>query len=199
MAADREDSSVAPESASRHAANLAIYLQLISAHDRGEYILANGREPIPVSRILIRFDDEANLHESGFYMPDDGELPRVFIHRRGFVDEGDYRTLDVARSASDPLRELLWFAHELGHHHVVLRGLGTGVRDDERPAESYAEEVLAWTLARHVLHATAFSEWDEFERVAEDSLKSYEAGFKLNQLAALEIRRRAEAQLANAG
>ena len=70
--------------------NLAIYLELIAAYDLVEYRVAGGREPAPASRVLIRFDDDPKTHEGGFYMPDDGELPRVFLHRPGFVDVHDY-------------------------------------------------------------------------------------------------------------
>ena len=56
-------------------ANLAIYLQLIEQHDLVEYRFAGGPEPVPPSRVLVRFDDDANVHESGFYKPD-GQLPR---------------------------------------------------------------------------------------------------------------------------
>lgn len=179
--------------------SLTIYLQLIREFDRDEYIRMNGREPVPPSRVLIRFDDDPDVHESGFYLPDDGELPRIFIHRSGFVDDGDYRALDVASSAAEPLCELLSLAHELGHHEVVLRRLGTGVRDDEKPVESYTEEVLAWIFARRILQSASFTEWDEFRRVMADSLKTYEVGFKLDPEVAAEIRELTEARVAKAG
>lgn len=179
--------------------NLWLYLQLISEYDFTEYLLAGGREPIPASRVLVRFDDERALHESAYYWPDDGDLPRVFIHRPGFAAVGDYRAMEVARGASDPLRELLWFSHELGHHQVVLNGLGTGVRDDQRPGESYAEEVLAWLYAERILRAHGFNDWDTFHQTANTSLQTYEAGFNLDSCVAAELRRSAEAQLNDAG
>ena len=180
-------------------ADLDIYLRLIEAHDRCEFMRTRAGEPIPASRVLIQFDDDPKVHESGFYMPDDGELPRVFIYRPGFQDPGLYRALDVARESPAPLRELLWLAHELGHHEVVLRCLGTGVRDDLRPAESYAEEVLAWGFARRILQKTGFNNWDEFHRVAERSLKTYELGFKLEPEVVADIGKRVESQLEGAG
>jgi hypothetical protein len=186
-------------SESRDPNNLTIYIALIETHDLVEYRHAGGAEPVPLSRVLVRFDDDPRVHESGFYVPDDGELPRVFIHRRGFTGDDDYRAVDVARESPDPLRELIWFAHELGHHQAVLPGLGTGVRDENRPTASYAEEVLAWRLGRQVLQGTAFSDWDEFDRVEGASLRSYELGFKLDGAAATEVVRNVDALLATAG
>jgi hypothetical protein len=180
-------------------ANLQIYLQLIADHDREEFMITHAGEAIPASRVLIFFDDDPAVHENGFYMPDDGEAPRVYIHRPGFQDPGVYRAIDVARESPAPLRELLWLAHELGHHAVVLRCLGTGLRNDECPAESYAEEVLAWGFARRILQGTTFDDWDEFQRVAESSLRTYEQGFKLDAAVVEDIRKRVQAQLTKAG
>jgi len=180
--------------ANQLATSRTIYQQLIAAHDLDEYYRAGGTEPAPRFRVSVRFDN-GDAREGGFYMPDEGELPRVFIYRAGLMDDGLSRALDLARQATDPLHELLWFAHELGHHQVVLHQIGTGIRDDHKPLESYAEEVQAWAFARQLLSPTPFSAWDELKRVSSRSLETYETGWGLDPATAANARERAEAVL----
>jgi len=177
---------------------VTIYLSLVEDYDREEYLRAGGEEPSPRSKVLIRFESRPP-DEAGFYMPDDGELPRIFVYRSGFAEDPLHRAIDVARAATDPLGELIALSHELGHHELVLRGHGTGIFDRDRPIESYTEEAGAWFLARELLAKRGFVDWTEFDRRAEHSLKTYEEGLGLASDVTGAIRERSKALLTAAG
>jgi hypothetical protein len=168
---------------------------MIRAYDRAVFLAEHATCDFPRETVSVAYQCAAGPKPSAMYYPCE-ENPRIQIHRPNWVDPGDYRAVDVASDAPDPLAELVIFAHELGHHQLVLRGLGTGIFEPDRPLETYREEVGAWIIGRRLLQARHFDDWDFFDEDERTSLAGYRHGLKVMDPGHVESQMR---ELLNAG
>jgi hypothetical protein len=111
----------------------------------------------------------------------------VEIHRYGCIyGDASSSPAELAAASSCPLDELIYFAHELGHHEANLSGLAC-VFDEGRPAETYESEVWAWELGRAILATTMFTDWADFDNRLKVDLDGYRTNLSLTVEAVEEI------------
>lgn len=126
------------------------------------------------------------------------ECTSIEIYRSGWAEPTAYVSSEVARLAADPLSELIFLSHEIGHHLAVQNSLGTGTFAQEMPLETYEEETVAWVLGRQVLEDRGFSDWDRFASLESNSLLGYRCGLGLTTECANAIEAGVRLKLAGA-
>lgn len=107
-------------------------------------------------------------------------------------DSANSHGVEAAQASSDPLREAVWLAHELGHHQSRFAGFSPPVTPKpgetdqrlERVSEAYAGEVRAWLFACEILGGVKFGARDVFVELRAQGLRSYRDGLKLDEATA---------------
>jgi hypothetical protein len=154
---------------------MELLLELIAEYDAVSYFERVGMPDERPCRVWISFDSHPRS-DPGFYSWSDNEsCGYIRIGRPGLSPDDSRRTTELARLSTNPTRELLALAHELGHHHSHLRGSYVPFLT-EHPRETYAEEARAWEIARRLLLTKRFSDWSAFEAQSLESLTSYSSG-----------------------
>jgi hypothetical protein len=173
-----------------------LYVTLVAERDRDNYWRTTGSDTCPAHVVAIVFAATASGKTGAMYYPNDGH-PVIEIYRLGWTAPAEYLATDVAQESDDPLRELVLLAHELGHHDLVTRGLGSGIFDEYQPVRTYEEEVGAWILARTILRARNFQDWAYFDEDERTRLHEYRVGLRIENPTAIEDRMRVPWWLAN--
>jgi hypothetical protein len=154
-----------------------IYIALVHELARQEYWERLQRFDYSPEMISIVFRPQTETKSSAMYFP---EPVIIEIYRRSLTKSIDSEVVRAAAQAPEPVKELVFFAHEFGHHLCVLFALGTGTFDLTRPTATYREEVLAWLLARRLLAERFFFDWHDFEQSETESLEGYRKGLNLS-------------------
>jgi hypothetical protein len=165
-----------------------IYAALVSALARQEYWERWERFDYAPEMVSVVFHPQSDGKSTAMYF---AEEKVIEIYRAGLETPIDSEVANAAGQASDPISELIFFAHEVGHHLCVLLGLGSAVFDATRPRQTYREETLAWLLARQLLTERFFGPWHEFEQNESQSLEGYRADLGLSPADAALLRREA--------
>jgi hypothetical protein len=160
-----------------HVQSREIFVRLVRARDRDECV----RRDVPVEQcppetVWITFCDDAGTGEMGRYH--DGA---VFLYRPNCVVLADQRAVEMAQASTNPVDELVWFAHELGHHESRRSGFPAPGSEptldtEDQKRDRYAEEARAWLWARAILTGEGLSGWERFDELQEVGLSSYVRG-----------------------
>lgn len=177
------------DSAVAAAALRELYVTLVREHDLESYWRTTGSHERPAHVVAIVFAAATPERTGAMYFPDHG-YPTIKIYRPGWIAPSEYLAAEVAAGAADPLRELVLVAHDLAHHDLVVRGLGSGLFDKEQPETTYEEEVGAWIVARQILHSRGFREWGYFDQDERKRLDEYRRGLGLEEPLPIEERMR---------
>ncbi|MGC4093246.1 MAG: hypothetical protein QM756_36225 [Polyangiaceae bacterium] len=143
--------------------------------------------------VQIVFSPEEAGKRGAMYFPDNRVIE---IYRSGLAESAVEQVAGVAALADDPMTELLFLAHELGHHNTVLFSLGTGRFDASDPDATYTEEVWAWRFARKLLAARDCRWLAALDLKAKQELEGYREGLQISRELAMAIEERVDARLA---
>lgn len=135
--------------------------------------------------------------EVGSYMPptsEEGDHGLVVIYRMG-IDPEERPGAEGAASATNPLRELMWLAHELGHHRSWLerthpphcKSKGLRCLYCHQKDQCYAEEVRAWDHAARMLEPGGFDDWLAFGEERRRCLGTYQRAFAMEEETAVAV------------
>jgi hypothetical protein len=182
------------DSVAAAAALSELYVTLVRERDLESYWRTTGSRERPAHVVAIVFAAATPDKTGAMYFPNDGN-PIIEIYRPGWIAPVEYLPAEVAAGAADPLRELVLLAHELGHHDLVVRGLGCGLFDEGQPVTTYEEEVGAWMVARKILQSRDFREWGYFDQDERKRLDEYRLGLGIEDPVPIEerVRRTLEA------
>jgi hypothetical protein len=134
-----------------------------------------------VCLLLLRKEAGEGRHADYKENPDTG-VPTIYVYGDGSHRDGD-DALAAAEASLDPISDLVYLAHELGHHHLRL-GRPTAPKNALR---QYEEEVLAWAIGRHLLATRQFEEWDRFCEERRSALEGYRKGLHIDDQQARAI------------
>jgi hypothetical protein len=171
-----------------------LLVRLVWERDRHELQQRGVVDDFPVNSVWINFVEPAQHGEGGRYFH---EHVTVDIYRHG-CPSSPGRALTEAERSPRPCEELVWLAHELGHHESTLAGF-VPPTESSQPFPRYEEELRAWLLARRLLDGQRFVEWPQFEAIRNAALVTYRGGLAISETDAVLLEVNVTRQLDGTG